>query len=41
LHARFVFYPKEGELLTIEEVIRLELAKRWKIAIYGRGHKSE
>ncbi|NQE44675.1 hypothetical protein C5S31_01465 [ANME-1 cluster archaeon GoMg2] len=26
---------KEGELLTIGEVIRLGLAKKWKIAIYG------
>ena len=26
---------KEGELLSIEEVIRREPAKRWKIAIYG------
>ncbi len=26
---------KEGELLSIEEVIKLELAKRWKVAIYG------
>ena len=26
---------KEGELLSIDEVVRLELAKRWKIAIYG------
>ncbi len=26
---------KEGELLTIDEVIKLELAKKWKIAIYG------
>ncbi len=26
---------KEGELLTIDEVIRIGLAKKWKIAIYG------
>ena len=26
---------KEGELLSIDEVIRLELTKKWKIAIYG------
>ncbi|MCK4476266.1 MAG: hypothetical protein KAU16_06020 [Methanophagales archaeon] len=26
---------KEGELLGIDEVIRLELAKKWRIAIYG------
>ncbi|MGB3458697.1 MAG: hypothetical protein WA977_07180 [Halobacteriota archaeon] len=26
---------KEGELLSIDEVVRLELAKKWKIAIYG------
>ncbi len=26
---------KEGDLLTIDEVIKLELAKRLKIAIYG------
>ncbi len=26
---------KEGELLSIEEVIKLELAEKWKIAIYG------
>jgi hypothetical protein len=26
---------KEGALLTIDEVIRIGLAKKWKIAIYG------
>lgn len=26
---------EEGELLGIDEVIRLELANRWRIAIYG------
>jgi hypothetical protein len=26
---------KEGELLTIDEVIRIGLANKWKIAIYG------
>ncbi|MCW3133767.1 MAG: hypothetical protein N2V78_05520 [Methanophagales archaeon] len=26
---------KEGDLLSIDDVIKLELAKRWKIAIYG------
>jgi len=26
---------KEGALLSIEEVIRVGLAKKWKVAIYG------
>jgi len=26
---------KEGELLGIDEVIRIGLAKKWKVAIYG------
>ncbi|RCV64434.1 hypothetical protein C5S53_08800 [Methanophagales archaeon] len=26
---------KEGDLLSIDEVIRLGLAKKWKVAIYG------
>ena len=26
---------KEGELLSIDEVVRIGLAKKWKIAIYG------